>query len=434
MRTDIDSLLTTNSEVSDCEIGLLRYDWDQCSSLLPRLRLLGNLAERIMLCDNALSDLLEHVDFYPVAPTRHLTATHRSDPSLVPPDQLSARISFTKQALEDMQTEFNPIADDPRAANDRDRIIQTWNELHEMSMDRLAGNRSRAPSVAESAYSASSSTSRRMGPPTKPRPRTNSTMSARGGKPSPAVLSTPRRTSKGSIDLLSRPASKMSMRSVSGPLSSNSNLFSSTFASRQRTTSLSSQVSSTPHKRRDHSPVRPPSSAHVRRVASPSPSVSSTGRQPGSSPRSTFSRAPRFSFGSHAAQKPKRKPYVPNAKSKLDMAVGEVVNKLPDEMAIHIEAVGWQDNSGKYWIGDTEPKLCFCRILRSQTVMVRVGGGWMELSRFVAIAIVLTQLISAVDLSKTTSRICIVSCRSQRLLHVPRRKRGGLARRPFCTP
>lgn len=36
--------------------------------------------------------------------------------------------------------------------------------------------------------------------------------------------------------------------------------------------------------------------------------------------------------------------------------------------------------SGKYWIGQP-PKLCFCRILRSKTVMVRVGGGWVELSK-----------------------------------------------------
>jgi hypothetical protein len=42
----------------------------------------------------------------------------------------------------------------------------------------------------------------------------------------------------------------------------------------------------------------------------------------------------------------------------------------------------WKDQSGRYWIGyEGRAKLCFCRILRSQTVMVRVGGGWVELSR-----------------------------------------------------
>ena len=65
------------------------------------------------------------------------------------------------------------------------------------------------------------------------------------------------------------------------------------------------------------------------------------------------------------------------------MAVGDVVNQLP--VGINIEGITetWRDQSGKYWIGNQDPKLCFCRILRSQTVMVRVGGGWTELSKYV---------------------------------------------------
>ena len=42
----------------------------------------------------------------------------------------------------------------------------------------------------------------------------------------------------------------------------------------------------------------------------------------------------------------------------------------------------WKDQSGRYWIGaEGRAKLCFCRILRSQTVMIRIGGGWVELSQ-----------------------------------------------------
>ncbi|KAJ6627567.1 hypothetical protein B0H10DRAFT_2210475 [Mycena sp. CBHHK59/15] len=80
---------------------------------------------------------------------------------------------------------------------------------------------------------------------------------------------------------------------------------------------------------------------------------------------------------------PPRKKYVANPKNKLDVAVGDVINQLP--VGINIEGVSesWRDQSGKYWIGDQDPKLCFCRILRSQTVMVRVGGGWTELSKFI---------------------------------------------------
>jgi hypothetical protein len=78
-----------------------------------------------------------------------------------------------------------------------------------------------------------------------------------------------------------------------------------------------------------------------------------------------------------------RKKYIADPKSKLDVAVGDVVNKLP--VGINVEGVteSWRDQSGKYWIGNDDPKLCFCRILRSQTVMVRVGGGWAELSKWV---------------------------------------------------
>jgi hypothetical protein len=73
---------------------------------------------------------------------------------------------------------------------------------------------------------------------------------------------------------------------------------------------------------------------------------------------------------------------VADPKNKLDVAVGDVVNNLP--VGINIEGVSetWKDQSGKYWIGNQDPKLCFCRILRSQTVMVRVGGGWNELSKY----------------------------------------------------
>jgi hypothetical protein len=83
------------------------------------------------------------------------------------------------------------------------------------------------------------------------------------------------------------------------------------------------------------------------------------------------------------AAPPPRKKYVANPKNKLDVAVGEVVNKLPVGISIEGVSESWKDQSGKYWIGDQDPKLCFCRILRSQTVMVRVGGGWTELSKCV---------------------------------------------------
>ncbi|KXN87916.1 hypothetical protein AN958_07926 [Leucoagaricus sp. SymC.cos] len=135
---------------------------------------------------------------------------------------------------------------------------------------------------------------------------------------------------------------------------------------------------------------RPETSSSRSIMRSSRPSRQSPGG--GSSGGSTWARAPRNSLSSilplraHTPKKerpPRRKKYVPNPKSKLDVAVGDVVNNLP--VGINVEGLTetWKDQSGKYWIGNQDPKLCFCRILRSQTVMVRVGGGWQELSKFI---------------------------------------------------
>ena len=92
----------------------------------------------------------------------------------------------------------------------------------------------------------------------------------------------------------------------------------------------------------------------------------------------------KLSFPDKLPKSPKRRYsnlYQPNPKSKLDLAVGKVLNSLP--VAVNVErASGSLYDSGKYWIGAPDPKLCFCRILRSNMVMVRVGGGWEELSKF----------------------------------------------------
>ncbi|KAI7944407.1 hypothetical protein MJO28_010102 [Puccinia striiformis f. sp. tritici] len=73
--------------------------------------------------------------------------------------------------------------------------------------------------------------------------------------------------------------------------------------------------------------------------------------------------------------------YKPQANRNIDKLVGNVVNRLAsNQLRVHVApAEGWEDNSGMYWIGE---KIYFCRILRSQTVMVRIGGGWSELSAF----------------------------------------------------
>jgi hypothetical protein len=69
--------------------------------------------------------------------------------------------------------------------------------------------------------------------------------------------------------------------------------------------------------------------------------------------------------------------YVPDPKSELDVQLGLIVNDSPFQMKVK-KVPG---EAGKYWFGDDHRRLVYCRILPSKMVMVRVGGGWEELSR-----------------------------------------------------
>lgn len=66
--------------------------------------------------------------------------------------------------------------------------------------------------------------------------------------------------------------------------------------------------------------------------------------------------------------------------------VAVAVRKAPDQPASH--APEWKDKIGYYLLEDpesplSEPRVVYCRILRSKTVMVRIGGGWQELASFI---------------------------------------------------
>lgn len=105
--------------------------------------------------------------------------------------------------------------------------------------------------------------------------------------------------------------------------------------------------------------------------------------------------------------------YQADPRNKLDTAIGRIVNRLPMPVSIvsaqaanrsaSSAAKDEKDISGRYWIGDPEPRLCFCRILPSRTVMVRVGGGWQELSEF------LTQHYSHLSLPNGEMRSAMLS-------------------------
>lgn len=424
VRTDVDRLpLLSNDFTVDAELRSLRAEVEACSQLMQRVRNLSDFADAVHLCDLALSDLLEHVDSYPSAPIGSLASSHVTDVYLPPEAQLAARMSFARSAVTDMTAKFVGVDDDSRVIAEKTRIDQTWSELEDMSNDLILGKKSRPPSVISSGRSSrisigsSHSAAKVPGSDKKSgysslslRPSTRG--SGRGRFLSPAHPSS-RRVTSGSSNTPSRSASRLSTvssstRSVSGPMSnSSSKLFGSTFASRQRTNSMSSNTSSlvTPVKQTFCTPSRPRAQTGTKRTTSPafsdasslshshsrSYSLSNSRSQAtpsrSTSSMSTWARAPRQSFPLPTIPTPPRRPpppkktYVANPKNKLDVAVGDVVNKLPVNINIAMVPETWKDQSGKYWIGDQDPKLCFCRILRSRTVMVRVGGGWAELSK-----------------------------------------------------
>lgn len=106
----------------------------------------------------------------------------------------------------------------------------------------------------------------------------------------------------------------------------------------------------------------------------------------------TSSRQVSTSSGSTTPARHTSNRYRPNPRDALDVAVGKIVNRMPIKVSIRsalnedllspLRSNTMKDLSGQYWIGDPEPRLCYCRILPSSTVMVRVGGGWQELSGF----------------------------------------------------
>ncbi|KAI6047096.1 hypothetical protein EDC04DRAFT_2886920 [Pisolithus marmoratus] len=364
------------------ELRSLKAEVEASEELMLRIRQLADLADAANRADNSLSDLLEHIDSYPSPPVGPLSSLHISSPRLPPEEQLSARIGFTRRAVTEVTTYLEPVNDDTRATTEHERWkkIKTFQcAQHQQEQQRvwsqlaLGGQHpqewsEQSPEEGEWVFeSLSERYSKGQFPYTQP-----SIVKARCIRDHPI----PGR----------RPSSKMSMlstgssRSVSGPVGqwstpTTSSLYNSTFASRQRTTSLSSNAP-IPTSRPSLSALP---RAQARSRASPTPSeLSSNSRsnhhRPSSS-MSTWSRAPRQSFpSSNRMQTPPRKmqpapkrAYVANPKNKLDRL-------SPTHGRTKAGDTGSETKSRSY---------AFVVYLRSQTVMVRVGGGWQELSKFI---------------------------------------------------
>ena len=413
---------TADHDALEDELHALRLEVDATSKSMVKIKELAHLAAAGQDCDHALSDLLEHIDSYPAPPAGPLASLYAPDFSMPPEEQMSSRLEYTRGLIDEIVLRSRGLADDNRAVMERIRIIRTWDELQAMALDRLNGRKSRPPSVLSSGRSSRASivsgTSSSSYSARAPVFVKRESLKNGGQFLAPPPPHTRRVTSAGAIPGHSRASSRASVstkRSVSGPLDGTpvfSRLTATTFASRQRSSSVTSTSSPlVPASAKKSPPPLAPAApitfnkparpraqtAQSHRAASPAFSEASRSRSraglnssQSSAQRSSWSRAPRAAFPTLPMASPPRRrqhvdanrPYVPNPKNKLDVALGDVVNNIPG-VNINIEVVEdtWRDQSGKYWIGDEDPKLCFCRILRSQTVMVRVGGGWTELSK-----------------------------------------------------
>lgn len=346
----------------DIELRSLRAEMEASAILLDRVRKLADFSDVVRLCEAALSDLLEHIDSYPAVPKGLLSSSHVSLGNSPPEEQLKARLSFTKSIIDSMTAQFNGIADDRRTAAERQQILETWSELEDMASDRMSGRRSR-PASAFSSGPASGRSSSASVPITQPGSTkkkghgySSLSVSSSDGRMLPPSHNKSRRAVSGATDTQSRTSSRMSVvtsnRSVTGPFrATSSKLYGSTFASRQRTTSLSSNarpIHTLTEKKAD-TPSRPRAeTGKTKERASPTFSETSSQTRPLStrplspsrlsnttSSSSTWARAPRESFPTVKMTPPRRKPsvqlkkaYVANPKNKLDMAVGDVCVSL----------------------------------------------------------------------------------------------------------
>ncbi|KAI8068733.1 hypothetical protein BC940DRAFT_34033 [Gongronella butleri] len=77
-------------------------------------------------------------------------------------------------------------------------------------------------------------------------------------------------------------------------------------------------------------------------------------------------------------QRRKKNRYVAQSDNLLDTEIARIVNAAPYDVKVKMVP----GEVGRYWFGDVKPKLVYCRVLQSRMVMVRVGGGWTELSQF----------------------------------------------------
>lgn len=394
-----------------------------------RVTALAAFSRKVENADDALSDLLDSIDAVdPNFPSPSPT-TNGS-----PPLPLSEAIVLASDSVTAVRLEAIPLIDDRRVEQAIGRIEASWAEMVAMVEDV----RPRATSAASSTSSRSSSRttqsrlptrtpSKKQATPSRSQSRSSSSSSSASlpfahSRPSSRSTTTPSSRTPSLRRSVSRTSSFLSTptKSTDDPLATprrrvrsglpvvtprrepsplppitptTARPFSFASNSKAKTSSIPRRTPmSTPRRgdsRSSSTSEQAAVSSTMRRLTSQSSTTSSRRDSLASSVSSRRSshtssshHRPSISpenisrIGYRSSPPRTKRPYRANLSNKLDREVGTIINALDINVPIEMADGSWSDESGMYKIGE---KVYFCRILRSKQVMVRVGGGWLNL-------------------------------------------------------
>ncbi|POY71023.1 hypothetical protein BMF94_5948 [Rhodotorula taiwanensis] len=343
-----------------------RQRLETAETIVVRLRPLAEFANELSRTDAALSDLLVHVD--DIAVDGRSSKRTTCEPSDV--------AALTAHALVNLRRASETCAEDRRVQVALQRVETTYHSLLDMlshmgrpnsSLSSHSGRSSRSLQHTERASSAASirhAISPRADDSLRPRSEATSERSARAavseeevpGLPPGGEFRTPR----------------ANRARTSAATSTTVTPFSFDTPGHRTDRHLAGSRTRTPAARLFHDVARD-------RLVTPRPES----RRPNASP-------PQLSLSSRSARKSSvRTPLNPSkarrqslrhaSSSTLQAAVSAVMQQLPF-VSIEVADGRLTEESGVYLIGG---RTCFLRLLASKQVMVRVGGGWLELSQFI---------------------------------------------------
>ncbi|ORY63821.1 hypothetical protein BCR35DRAFT_326628 [Leucosporidium creatinivorum] len=417
------------------DLGSVKEELERKSTVLERVASLARFNDKLSSADASLSNLLNSIDassadpipadddpFAPPPPSNTtplpdallaasaaVTAVRKGAISLIDDPRVKAHVERVEEAYGEMMAMVEDLERRPPSSSGSARSLGSLRPaLTTPRQQSRTSTRTTSRPTSSASTTSSRRTSTRGDPPSIPPSRPSSTSSrqstfslktpTRRASLATSPTPTPRRRTNSAIPLATpraslatpRPTSTIprgfSFGSTSMKLAREdlSRSTSSIPRSASRRESLGSSLSlSTSTGRRDSAPFPRRDS-----IASSLSSSTSTRRT-----SQAFNTPSRYSKASLEEQRRKsstfspskvKKAYKANPNRKVDVEVGRIINELEMHVPISAAEGAYNDESGMYWIGEADTgRLYFCRILRSKTVMVRVGGGWQGLLPFI---------------------------------------------------